>query len=475
MTAPTGAVRRWSRRAAAILPPALVTLLVVLYAVDVPYWDTWDWLDRHYPSAPPAASMLERYWEPFNGHRVFVSLLLDRALFWASGIDVWPRIVLKLPLSLLTLWLVLRLARSSLPRAPGVLTTGIVAALAFPLAYWPMWMDPRQFSMHLVVLALVTACTAAVGSGSTAHRSAVTALLCIVASLSYGPGVLTWPCVLILLALRDPRPSRAVLVAWTILGTVFVGLQMVAANGGTMFEPTAPASWWATVHAAAAIAGLPVAPSSVVLGYRPTRVMGLIGVALFVTLGTLVVRSRRDTRLRMLPWLAIGAWGLSYACMAAVTRGGLSLPSLHDPRFAYGSSLLWIAIVVLLCDAHDIDTSARQAPAGPDVSGATYRSQWPAMLGPVGTWTIAAGVIAAGLGPFLAPGGISRLHDQLVLGRACLSAERLSDDACLERLYPSAARVRTIAVHLTHRGAAFFPSPQPGEPQPREREPVSHR
>ena len=448
---------------AAIASPILVTLLVALYAVDVPYWDTWDWLDRHYPTTPTATSMLARYWEPFNGHRVFVSLLLDRALLWASDLAIWPRIALKLPLSLLTLWVVLGLLRTSLPRSPDWLTTASMGALAFPMAYWPMWMDPRQFSMHLVVLALVAACHVASRPTCPMLRTTIAALLCIVASLSYGPGALTWPCVFLVLLLRDPRPRLGVLAAWVALGVVFGGLQVTAAAGAPTFEHTAPPSAWATVHAAAALAGLPVAPVAPLLGHRPTRVMGAVGILLFLALMSLALRAPREARRRMSPWLALGTWGLAYVWTGALTRGGLSLTSLHDPRFVYGSAVLWMAIVAGLRLVPDVmNTSvptARQSP-------------WGLRLVAIGSWTIGVGLISAACWPFLAPGGISRLHDQLVQGRRCLVTDRLDDDACLERLHPSAAHVRVITLELMRRDAAFLRLPKADQPQPGKDAPV---
>lgn len=467
MIAHSGAARTWSSRIAAAVPPVLVILLTIRYAVDVPYWDTWDWLDRHYPTAQPAAPWLQRYWQPFNGHRVFVSLVVDRALFWASGIDVWPRIALKLALSLLTLLLILRLARATVRHVPSTLSTGILAALAFPLAYWPMWMDPRQFSLHLVVVALVTACSVAVGASTPRFRITVTALSCAVASLSYGPGMLTWPIVFALLMLVRPRPSGRLLFAWSIVGLVFIGQQLAASTSGTTaLASTAPATWWATVHAAAAVAGLPVAPALEWLGYRPTRVMGGLGVMLFLVSSGVAWRSGRDLRRRALPWLALGTWGLAYAFTAALTRGGLPLASLHDPRFAYGSALLWIAIVVLIQVTYvGRDASEPQSAHSP----------WPSRLGRVSTWAICAGLAATSVWPFVAPGGIARLHDQLVRGRTCLVNDCLADDACLERLHPSAARVRAITIHLKDRGATFLRAPQPHETQCGQGDAVDHR
>ncbi len=461
----TAATHVWARRVAGALPPALVALLVIRYAVDVPYWDTWEWLDRHYPAAP-SANVLVRYWEPFNGHRVFVSLLLDRALLWASNIDVLPRIALKLPLSLLTLGLHLALARSTMPRAPGIVVTAALAGLAFPLAYWPMWMDPRQFSIHIVVLALTAAIVVAAGRRSALVRSAVTALLCLIASLSYGPGALAWPVVLMVLWCRQPRPPGPMLALWIALGAAATAAQVMAVSGGATFAPTAPPTWWAMAHATAAMAGLPVSPALAALGYRPTRVMGVVGIALMLTLGATLWRSGRETRARALPWLALSAWGLLYAWVGGVARGGLPLASLHDPRLVYGSAPLWSGVVALLC------LVLQRAPGRQERAGDTFRvatPPWLARLALAASCLVGAGYAATVVWVFAAPGGVSRLHDQLALGRACLGAPRRADDACLARLHPSADRVRTLTARLGLRNAAFLRAAQRDQAQARER------
>ena len=129
-------------------------------------------------------------------------------------------------------------------------------------------------------------------------------------------------------------------------------------------------------------------------------------------------------------------------------------------------TLLWIAIVVLIQVTY----------VGRDASGPqSAHSPWPSRLGRVSTWAICAGLAATSVWPFVAPGGIARLHDQLVRGRTCLVNDCLADDACLERLHPSAARVRAITIHLKDRGATFLRAPQPHETQCGQGDAVDHR
>jgi hypothetical protein len=163
----------------AALPPAGITLLVIVYAVDVPYWDTWDWLDRHYVEGDDGAvATVARYWPLFNDHRVFIPLLVDRALLAVSSIDILPRIYVKLALTMGTLWLTLTLLRRTAPEAPRALGAACAACLAWPVTYWPMWMDPRQFSLHIVVLAMIGAVTVATGPLAERRRVVLSGALC---------------------------------------------------------------------------------------------------------------------------------------------------------------------------------------------------------------------------------------------------------------------------------------------------------
>lgn len=429
---------------AAILPPALITLLVAVFAVDVPYWDTWDWLDRHYGATDTGpAALAGRYWPLFNDHRVFIPLVVDRMLLAASSIDILPRIYAKLPLSMGTLLLTVALARRTAPAAPRVLLTAALAALAFPLTYWPMWMDPRQFSLHIVVVAMVGALYVASGPWSERRRVVTCGVLCTIASLSYAPGVLTWPFVGTLLWWRAVG-RRRVAITWTIAALIVVLPHLLELQGRTHVSDAAAPDLLAALDAAAVVAGLPVAPALRELAYAPTRAMGVAGIITLVTLGLVTFRLRSDLRGRALPWLVLGGWSASYALVTGWTRGGLPIGALHDPRFAYLAMQLWVALVglaaVLLSDRRD--TAPR------------HRS-WDRALRAT-LVVLAVGYAVASLRPFLSPGGIGRLSATLATGRACLLEYATADAACLELLYPSAARVRELAVRLDARGAAFL-------------------
>lgn len=424
----------------ALVPPLVIALLVFGLGVDVPYWDTWDWLDRHYPADPGAPPMMGRYWAPFNGHRVFLPLLLDRALLELSGIDIWPRICTKLLLSLAALMTLLGMVRSTLARVPTWLAAAL-SALAFPLAYWPMWMDPRQFSLHLVVWCMVAALRVADSARPVWARLVLSGLLCLAASVSYGPGLLTWPFVALVLWTRDQRPPALALAAWTSGAGALLVMHVHDASLEAVATTAAPAldAW---LYGAFVVAGLPVTLPIPLAPNLPALLMGGAGLVLLAACATRTWLSKPDEKRRAMPWVALGAWAAAYAVTVGAARGGLALGALRDPRFAYLAAQLWIAILVLLTQVGD--SSGR----------GSSRSRLP--VATVAIAIVLSGIAMGSVRPFVARRGIAGLSRQLATGRDCLLRYRSADDACLALLHPSADQVRAIAARLDARGAAFL-------------------
>lgn len=440
-------------------------VLVATYGVDVPYWDTWDWLDRHYPatdatSASPLAGTLARYWAVFNDHRVFVPLLIDRTLLWATGGDMLLRAWLKVPFSLAALWLTLRLAQRTFTREhvmPGWLPPAL-ACLAFPLTYWPMWMDPRQFSVHVVLLATLGALAAASAAWPPARRLAVSGLCCVVASLSYAHGLLTWPAVGVVLLVSRPRPRRAALLAWAACGVLVVALHVVGMQRGQAHVPGAAATDATSMTLAAlAVIGMPVAPSLRALGYVPTMTAGLCAVLALAWLAARVWRSDDDARQQALPWLMLAFWGVLTAIVIGRSRGGLPLGALHDPRFAVTTASVWMAGLVLLARV-----------------GARRRRR---LLVPVLVGLLGVCYAGASLRPLFADGGLGGFPATLASGRACLQSLPTASDACLAQLYPSAARLREIAARLGPDRLRVLREapPQAGNTEPEKRKAMQQR
>lgn len=422
---------------ATLVPPVLVVLLVAIYGVDVPYWDTWDWLDRHYPAAPVTSGALARYWELFNDHRMFVPLVIDRVVLAISGGNLLARTWLKIPLSIATLWVTLRLARRTLPDGQPAWLAPALACLAFPLTYWPMWIDPRQFSVHVVALTMLAALGAAIAPWSAWRRVLVSGICCVIASLSHAHGLITWPFVGVLLLVHRPRPHVVSLLTWGICGLLLAASRaMDTLTGASQTHDAMASDAWSLAAATFAMIGLPVAPALRALAYVPTMAAGLCGVLAIAWLGSRAWRGDADTWRRAFPWLLLGGWGVATAAITGWARGGLSPGALNDPRFAIGASSIWTAGVVLLA----------MEQAGRDTR--TSRKRLPSWMVPTLVCVLALSYAGASLRPFFAAGGLGGLSATLASGRACLQSLPTADDACLAQLHPSPARVREITTRL---------------------------
>ena len=332
------------------------------------------------------------------------------------------------------------MVRSTLAHVPPWVTVA-VATLAFPLAYWPMWIDPRQFSLHIVVLCMITALRVADSERPMWARLVLSGLLCVAASVSYGPGILTWPFVALVLWTRDRRPSALALAAWTTCrgnAACAAGTRRIARCLGREHRC---AAFDAGLVGALVVAGLPVALPIPLAPNVPALLMGATGLVVLAACATRAWRSRPDERRRAMPWVALGAWVAAYAVTVGAARGGLPLGALPGPTVCLSRRSLWIALVVLLAQVRD--------SSGRGSSGTRHAAA-------VVTAVVFAGIVMGSVRPFVARLGFTALSRQLATGRDCLGRYASADDACLALLHPSPDRVRDITARLEARGAAFL-------------------
>lgn len=428
----------------AAVPPALIALLIAYYAVDVPYWDTWDWLDRHYGNG--GRLELSRYWLLANEHRQFVALLVDRAILAMSSIDMLPRIYAKLPFSLCSVAVLYRLMRRTIPGVPRLVAAGSLSSLTFSLTYWPMWMDPRQHSVHLAVLGFVTA-VYVVGAWAVSWRTLLAAgAACAVASLSHFSGTFSW---LFIGALLWRRPfERRHLIAWLAAAPMLLVPHAIDLGASHALEPARFAGPIAAARFTLVFLGTPIDPGAPRFGYASVA-MAAIGI---VGSGVLLFLLRRgpDLRRAALPWGALSAWAAANAALAGWGRGLSGVDPARDSRYACVASQLWIGVTGLALLA------LYRPPDAPSPARRAAQVARGLLL------LIAFGHLAANARPVIS-GRLDELTLRLATGRACLVAEARADDACLELLYPSALRVRALTAMLKARDASFLRPDPPGE------------
>lgn len=432
---------RWL--APALVFPAAVSAVAWHFAVDVPFWDLWDWLDRLYGGG--GAFDLSRYWPLLNEHRVFVPLLVDRALFEAVGVDLRVRALLKVPLTLVTLASLIVLfhrttagtdgGRARSPARVGLAAT-VFSALLFSMAYWPMWADPRNYAAHMAQALTVLGVTVA-ATRDPGWRAWLAAATCsLVAGLSTTVGTLAWPLVLAVLWWRGYR--RRHLLLWTVAGAVAIAPHALDLILRMPVDAAAPASLKELLKFALAFFGRPVAPVVESLRFWPSMAAGAAGLACLacVVAGAAGRRGVRRGGERF-PWYALAAWALTIGVLATIGRSGNHLAAVHDARFVVAATPFWVVLAALVL-------------MPPDRTGSRPAGRWRKLLEPVACVLALVGYLAAGADAFWS-GRPERLSLRLATGKHCLADVANAPEACLQLLHPIPAVVRRLAPAVLDR------------------------
>jgi hypothetical protein len=205
-----------------ILPLAIQFLYIRRYAVDVPWWDQWDFVQLlRVFSTEDASGHLQALWDQHNEHRILFPRLIFLGLARLTGWNVVAEMYFSLFLSFLAL-IGLGLIYRKAVRGP---LWGFVplAWLMFSLGQWQCILWGWQLQFYLQVLATVFALyLLSVGT----WRTLFCAILCgVVASFSLSAGLLVWPTGALLLALLRAEKRRMAL--WLVSGISVVSAYFI--------------------------------------------------------------------------------------------------------------------------------------------------------------------------------------------------------------------------------------------------------
>lgn len=332
---------RWRVISLLVTAAALVYLTreVRAFHIDVPFWDEWlllPLIDLQARGQLTLAALLA----PHNEHIPFFPRLVLLALAVPSGWNLWYECVANIVLGTATLvggWLLIRRGTSSDPFVRHVLYL-TAAGVLLSLNQWENWMWGWQLEVFLNAAAMVWALV--LQSGKPGDAALVGAAACgLVATFSFGNGLLFWPATLPLVWWTwRTRPAR--LACWCVAAIAASGLYLsrldlatvgaAGTSGGVLSVITITLR---TLGAAlSARAGI-----SALLGAT-----GIVVAALVV-----LVRWRRNAmRLDTLVWSTLLLYGAGTALLVAVGR---SLGE-HDPippRYLTFSNLFWLGLVAL--------------------------------------------------------------------------------------------------------------------------------
>jgi len=440
------AARQWRPDGAALwllalaaIPPAVVSWLFATYTVDVPFWDTWDWLGRHFGSDSSGA--LVRYWPLHEQHRVWLTLIVDRLLLEATSLNMTARAAAKLLAAggLLAAFGVLAHRTSGSARTAGWIVAAC-SALTFSLTVWPVWIDPRLLSSYLS-LALGAWGLVRLSSSTRIDRSFVVAILLVaLASVSYSHGMVAWVAFAPLVPAGAGDRRRVVGWAGVALLLAVPYAWELARQPGAVGPLPDVADW---LRFTLALIGGGLAPGRALGDDRLALAAGAGGLAIALWCAARASIGRDAPRRAALPWISAGAWALGIAAATAVGRAAGTRPAASlEPRYAAVSLVFWCALVGLTVV---IGRRSAERPRGWLPREIVVLAIAAACGGAL--WVRASHeVVASSL--------FVELPARLALGRACLDQPD-ADRRCLVMLHPDPQAIEDLLPALAAHGARF--------------------
>jgi hypothetical protein len=353
--------------AVAVVPPLVLALLTAIYAVDLPQLDEW----RFVPDIEKTFAgtlTLQDVWRQHNDHRIFfpkaVILFLARVSHWDTRWECATSIGLAIVIFALII-LTFRALLGPLSARPTAKAILAISIVVFSLNQWQNWL----WGMQLIILMCVAATMAAIALLSQ-PRSTTTQFLAaiggaVVATYSFGSGLLIWPAGLLIIVASGRANRFRRVIGWSVAAVVtlvgfFYRLQ----------RPSAPRALASVAHPGTLIRyvlthiGAPIV--SFTGAARPPRDAGVaiwvgaIGVTAAASLTYQLVRKHPiGFRRPALILASIIVFAIGNSMLTALARVQMGIPQAFASRYGTISNLFWLALIGLV-ELASLETGARE-------------------------------------------------------------------------------------------------------------------
>ncbi len=409
---------------AAGVPLLLLIALVAHYAVNVPFWDQWEFvtlIQKYHTGTLGFADFFAQH----NEHRIFFPRLVMFTLAWLTHWNTLFEVafgVIVAAVSFGFLYAILRRTFTNVWLRAGAL---LVSSLVFfsPLA-WEDWLWGWQIQWYLNIAGLIIAVWALTTwkQASLLCRVFVAAAGAVLATYSLASGMFVWLiCIPIFLVRKD---MRRMVWLWLGLAALFVGIHYIGYH-----NPTYQPSKTLFLHEPG-----PFVHYLLVYIARPVVTDFLLSVKVAVLYIAAIIAGsvymwryyRKEFSTSMLPWICLAL----YACIAAVTtdmsRLGLGVEQAYSSRYTTLSLYLLIAFIVMLFKIIEVTLRRSATPKRVAVAGR--------YLAVITLTLLLEGIIIN------YPKGIIQMRQQSVYlhgVQQCAHIAAKETDPCLLKLYPN--------------------------------------
>jgi hypothetical protein len=321
--------------------PVAIGILIIRTAVNVPYWDEWEWADLVIKFHQGTLAFSD-IWTQHNEHRILVPqlilLALDRFGGWSPNREIFVSLFLLVCTQIALLLVIQRTIHG---------TSAVVAATLTAIQLYGLWQaENLTWGFQMGLFVCNAACVTSIASLTRPQRGSFFMLLAIiaavVASYSSSEGFLIWVAGSVAIV-TSWRHVSSTLVGWLAAATITYLIYIHGLTPSTFGHVDPVQHPLQIVRYALVYLGSPLA------GWGGTTLSLFTGL---VAVGVVIGSAARDTRvqyvsrhcLRRGPWYALATYAMGSAFATATGRGALGLDQALVSRYTSVSGLLWIAV-----------------------------------------------------------------------------------------------------------------------------------
>lgn len=337
---------------------ALVPLVILVhevghYAVDIPFWDQWNFVPL-LGRAFAGELNLSDLWQQHIEHRPVFPRLLMIGLARLSGYNIFfelgANIVIATAILILIISQFLRIAKT-LERGFFPWTIPIFSLLIYSLNQGENWLWGWQLQIFLNILAVVAGCLsfAETGQRSTWLKLGSAMGAGGIAAYSFANGLLFWPLGLVALLIQPWRGQKQ---KWMAVMAWFAGMASVFLSYFYQFRFTSPSGqpWFYFLsHPAEYVCYVLQYLGAAVINYEKyALIFGLVGLLFFITMSAALWRQGKNFFRPLLPFFLLGLYAIGCAGLTGIGRVSFGPVQAMSYRYVTFSSLLWMANFVYL-------------------------------------------------------------------------------------------------------------------------------
>jgi len=332
----------------ALIPLIILILEVSRYAVDIPFWDQWNFvplLGKAFDGQLRASDL----WAQHNEHRLLFPRLIMLGLAKLSGYNICfelgANILLATGILILIIWQFFRSAKAlNLKSAPWILP--IFSLLVYSLNQGENWLWGWQIQIFLNVVAVVGGCLLL---GNLSERLSWSRLggammTGLGAVYSFANGLIFWALglvALLILQFKTRKEKGTALVVWSlVMASVFLSYFYRFHFDSPSGEPWA----YFLKHPAQYTRYVLQYLGAAIINYEEYAFLfGLGGLLFFGGMSALLWRRRGGLFRPILPFFFLGLYAVGCAMLTGSGRVGFGTVQAMSYRYVTFSSLLWVA------------------------------------------------------------------------------------------------------------------------------------